>query len=157
LFFVLLLTCAAVRYRAGAVIPYLPLRHLPVVGLASKSYTFLGFRVAPGTESGFGAAYEDDGATTAYLGGHYGYTSLQYSRFSPSGFNAVISPAVNSTQSMAQRSYQVRMWLWDQSTVFLLSHLLCLSFTSSTLLPPFPSPSATLRPAPPFPSIATRH
>ena len=32
------------RYRAGAVIPYLPLRALPVVGLASKPYSFLAFR-----------------------------------------------------------------------------------------------------------------
>ncbi len=98
-------TC--VRYRAGAVISYLPLRHLPVVGLASKSYSFLGFRVAPGAESGFGAVYEDDGATTAYLDGHYSFTTLQYSRSSRASFNAVISPAANSTGSMVQRSYQV--------------------------------------------------
>ena len=100
------LTRIAVRYRAGAVIPFLPLRHLPVVGLASKSYSFLGFRIAPGAQSGFGAVYEDDGATTAYLDGHYGFTTLDYSA-SPSSFSALISPSANSTSSLVQRSYQV--------------------------------------------------
>ena len=96
------------RYRAGAVIPFLPLRHLPVVGLASKPYTFLGFRIAPGAESGFGSVYEDDGSTTAYLtDGHFGHTTLEYSRFSTSSFNAVISPSANSSFSMTVRSWQV--------------------------------------------------
>jgi hypothetical protein len=101
------LTCVPLRYRAGAVIPYLPLRHLPVVGLASKPYSFLGFRVAPGAEGGFGSVYEDDGYTTAYLDGLYGHTTLQYARASPSSFNAVISPSANSSGIMSQRSYQV--------------------------------------------------
>jgi alpha-glucosidase (family GH31 glycosyl hydrolase) len=99
------------RYRAGAVIPFLPLRHLPVVGLASKSYSFLGFRIAPGAESGSGSVYEDDGSTTAYLNGHYGYTTLEYTRFSSSSFNALISPSVNSSGSMALRSYQVTSYV----------------------------------------------
>lgn len=55
-------------YRAGSVIPFLPLESLPTTGLASKQYEYLGFKVVPGG-AGAGAftVYEDDGATTAYL------------------------------------------------------------------------------------------
>jgi alpha-glucosidase (family GH31 glycosyl hydrolase) len=80
-------------FRAGAIIPYLPLKSLPsLVGVAVKQYHFLGFRVVP-TASGSvatsqhqaaaaaagesstaagessTAVYEDNGATTAYLDG----------------------------------------------------------------------------------------
>ena len=56
-------------YRAGAVIPFLPLESMPsLTGLASKQYSFLGFKVVPGGPgAGSFSLYEDDGATTAYL------------------------------------------------------------------------------------------
>ena len=50
---------------------YLPLKSLKtLVGVATKQWGFLGFRIVPG---GGGkqstAVYEDDGSTTAYLDG----------------------------------------------------------------------------------------
>ena len=56
-------------YRAGAVIPFLPLESMPsLTGLASKQYSFLGFKVAPGgSGAGSFTLYEDDGVSTAYL------------------------------------------------------------------------------------------
>jgi hypothetical protein len=56
-------------YRAGAVIPFLPLESMPsLTGLASKQYVFLGFKVVPGgSGAGSFTLYEDDGFSTAYL------------------------------------------------------------------------------------------
>jgi hypothetical protein len=55
-------------YAAGAVLPYLPLRSLPSsVGNAARQYSFLGWRIVPGSSAGAGSVYEDDGSTTAYL------------------------------------------------------------------------------------------
>jgi hypothetical protein len=88
------------------VIPFLPLRHLPVVGLASRSYSFLGFRIVPGSSSGSGSVYEDDGVTTAYADGHFGYTTLSYSS-SADGFAAFITPSPTFSWSAPMRSYQV--------------------------------------------------
>lgn len=57
-------------FKAGSIIPYLPLKSLPtMVGVAIKQYGFLGFRIIPGANSTTSttAVYEDDGSSTAYL------------------------------------------------------------------------------------------
>jgi hypothetical protein len=46
-------------YVAGDVVPYVPIRSLPVlVGNAGRQYTFLGFKVVPGAGSGSVSVYE---------------------------------------------------------------------------------------------------
>lgn len=65
--------------RAGAVVPYTPLRSMPsTAGVASRQYGFLGWRVYPGAASGEGYAYEDDGETTDYLNGAWMNTTCSY-------------------------------------------------------------------------------
>jgi hypothetical protein len=59
-------------YKAGAIVPYLPLKSLPsLVGVATKQWEFLGFRIIPTIDAGpqqySTKVYEDDGNSTAYL------------------------------------------------------------------------------------------
>eukprot|EP01116_Phalansterium_solitarium_P007898 TRINITY_DN2091_c0_g1_i4.p1 TRINITY_DN2091_c0_g1~~TRINITY_DN2091_c0_g1_i4.p1 ORF type:complete len:820 (+),score=372.39 TRINITY_DN2091_c0_g1_i4:134-2593(+) len=66
-------------YRGGAVIPFVPLASFAsLIGLAMQQYTFLGFKIVPGADSGETVLYEDDGATTGYLAGQYVTTTVQY-------------------------------------------------------------------------------
>ena len=57
--------------KAGAVIPYLPLKSLrTLVGVATKQYEYLGFKLIPGGNSSSSTkVYEDDGNSTDYLDG----------------------------------------------------------------------------------------
>ncbi len=98
-------------YVAGAVLPFLPLRSLPVLGLASQQYTYLGFKIAPGgSGAGSTAVYEDDGVTTAYLAG--GATSAWTTcAYSTAGSTVTVTISTNGTfpQLPAQRAYQLRL------------------------------------------------
>jgi alpha-glucosidase (family GH31 glycosyl hydrolase) len=70
--------------RAGAVVGRRPIcGQLDLIGGASAPYSALEFVVYPGTSSGQTTVYEDDGQTTAYVGGDYALTLGQYSRQSP--------------------------------------------------------------------------
>ena len=97
-------------YVAGAVIPYLPLRSLPVLGLASKQYTYLGFKIAPGgSGAGSTAVYEDDGVTTAYLTANaYAWTTAAYATV---GATTTVTISTNGTfpELPATRAYQLRL------------------------------------------------
>jgi hypothetical protein len=96
-------------YAAGAVIPYLPLRSLPVVGLAAQQYTFLGFKIVPGAASGAGSAYEDDGVTTAYLTkGASARTTAAYTT-AAGATTVTISTAGAYPELPATRAYQIRV------------------------------------------------
>ena len=98
-------------YVAGAVIPFLPLRSLPVLGLASQQYTYLGFKVVPGgSGSGSAQVYEDDGVSTAYLAG--GATSAWTTcTYATAGSVLTVTIATNGTfpELPAQRAYQLRL------------------------------------------------
>ena len=97
-------------YVAGAVIPYFPLRSLSVLGLASKQYTFLGFKIAPGgSGAGSAAVYEDDGVTTAYLtDGAFAWTTAAYAT---AGATTTVTISTNGTYPSlpATRAYQIRV------------------------------------------------
>jgi hypothetical protein len=72
-------------YRAGSVIPYIPLRSLKsLVGVADKQWTSLGFRIIPAsttTRASNTSVYEDDGKTTAYLApGASAWTTINVDR-----------------------------------------------------------------------------
>ena len=96
-------------YAAGAVIPYLPLRSLPVIGLAAQQYTFLGFKIVPGASAGSGAVYEDDGVTTAYLTqGAYAWTTASYAT-AAGATTVTITTNGSFTQLPASRAYQLRV------------------------------------------------
>jgi alpha-glucosidase (family GH31 glycosyl hydrolase) len=78
--------------KAGAVVPYVPLRSLPsIVGVAGKQYTYLGWRIYPGALNGEGYAYEDDGETTAYLDGAFVNTTCKYTTHADGGMEITIS------------------------------------------------------------------
>jgi len=96
-------------YVAGAVIPYFPLRSLPVLGLASKQYTFLGFKIVPGAASGSTTVYEDDGVTTAYLTADaYAWTTAAYIT---AGATTTVTISTNGSYPglPAMRAYQIRV------------------------------------------------
>jgi hypothetical protein len=96
-------------YAAGAVIPFLPLRSLPVIGLAAQQYTFLGFKIVPGASAGAGAVYEDDGVTTAYLtAGAYAWTTASYAT-AAGATTVTISTNGSYAQLPASRAYQLRL------------------------------------------------
>jgi hypothetical protein len=92
------------------VIPYLPLRSLPVVGLASQQYTFLGFKlVAPSAGGSSVRVYEDDGVTTDYLTADaYAWTECSYTA-SGSTLTVQISTTGTFPQLPATRAYQLRL------------------------------------------------
>eukprot|EP01012_Entosiphon_sulcatum_P010211 TRINITY_DN1591_c0_g1_i1.p1 TRINITY_DN1591_c0_g1~~TRINITY_DN1591_c0_g1_i1.p1 ORF type:complete len:919 (+),score=202.04 TRINITY_DN1591_c0_g1_i1:26-2758(+) len=96
--------------RAGTVIPSRP----PVsaghsIGLAARQYDSLVFTVFPGANSGVGKVYEDDGATTAYIGGVYAWTTLSYTRPSASSISITIATAGAFPALPSTRTYQVRL------------------------------------------------
>ena len=98
--------------RAGAVVPYIPLRSMPtIIGLASRQYTFLGFRIYPGaTGAVSGEAYEDDGATTGYLSGAYMRTTCTSTLATDgSGSITVASAGAGYPEFPATRAYQFRL------------------------------------------------
>jgi alpha-glucosidase len=95
---------------AGAVVPYLPLRSLPVLGLASQQYSFLGFKIAPGgSGSGSTTVYEDDGVTTSYLTANASaWTTAAYTR-SAGSVTVSISTSGSFPELPSSRSYQLRL------------------------------------------------
>jgi len=98
--------------RAGAVLPFLPLDFAPsLVGLAARGWAdALGFCVTPGAAAGAGAAYEDDGATTAYLGGAFAWTTAAYARHVDGGGVTVTISTNGSFEGLpAARAYAVRL------------------------------------------------
>ncbi len=98
--------------RAGAVVPYIPLRSLPTtVGNGGKQYSYLGFRVYPGATSGAGYAYEDDGQTTAYLSGAWVNTTCAYTVGSDGSVTVTIASTGTPYASFpASRAYQLRLF-----------------------------------------------
>ena len=98
-------------FAAGAVLPYVPLRSLPVIGLASQQYSFLGFKIVPGASSGTVSVYEDDGVTTAYLTSpatSIAWTTASYS-VSASTITVTISTAGAFPELPATRAYQLKL------------------------------------------------
>ena len=98
-------------YAAGAVIPYLPLRSLPVLGLASQQYSFLGFKIVPGAASGSVSVYEDDGVTTAYLTAPSASLAWTTAAYTTAGATTTITiSTVGSFPELpATRAYQLRL------------------------------------------------
>ncbi len=98
-------------YRAGAVIPFLPLESMPsLTGLASKQYTFLGFKVVPGG-SGAGSfkLYEDDGFSTAYLtDSAYVWTTASYTS-TAGGLDFTIASTGAFAAFPASRAYRLQL------------------------------------------------
>jgi hypothetical protein len=68
----------------------MPLSH-STLGLASQQYTSLQFVIYPGSSSGSGAVYEDDGATTAYVGGAFATTECTYATSSGSTIVKIVT------------------------------------------------------------------
>jgi hypothetical protein len=100
-------------FKAGSVIPYLPLESFPsLTGLAEKQYTFLGFRIVPGgtSASSSTAVYEDDGATTDYLeDAAKVWTTCNVSTASAGETSVTIKSAGSYPKFPATRSYQLRL------------------------------------------------
>jgi len=65
--------------RAGAVVPLRSLSNGDMQATARRTYDAMAFAVFPGAQAGTGAAYEDDGETTAYLAGAFAWHTLSYS------------------------------------------------------------------------------
>ena len=98
-------------YRAGTVIPYLPLRSLPVIGLAASQYSFLGFKIVPGGATGSAIVYEDDGITTAYLSAaSVAWTNITYAS-STDDSSMVITIVTTGSYPLlpTTRAYQLRV------------------------------------------------
>jgi alpha-glucosidase (family GH31 glycosyl hydrolase) len=98
-------------YVAGDVLPYIPLKsQSSLVGIGSRQYTHLGFRVVPGGASGSTTVYEDDGATTAYLTSNaYAWTTGSYVA---SGNTLTFTISTNGTSYPAfpaSRAYQLAL------------------------------------------------
>lgn len=98
-------------YVGGSVLPYLPLRSLPVVGLGAQQYTYLGFAVVPGANQGSAQVYEDDGATTAYLtSSAYVFTTAAYTAAADgSSMSITISSTGAYPEFPAARNYQIKL------------------------------------------------
>ena len=95
-------------YKAGALIPYLPLRSLPVVGLAAQQYSFLGLKLVPGGASGSVSVYEDDGVTTDYLTENaFAWTTATYTS-TPTSITITISTNGTYPALPTNRAYQIR-------------------------------------------------
>lgn len=90
--------------KAGTVLPSTPVRAGDTVGLAMRQYVELQFSIYPGTDSGEGAAYEDDAGTDAYLNGAFAETALTYTR-SDTAFEATITTTGNYTELPKARQY----------------------------------------------------
>uniref|UniRef100_A0A6B2KX16 DUF5110 domain-containing protein n=1 Tax=Arcella intermedia TaxID=1963864 RepID=A0A6B2KX16_9EUKA len=69
-----------VYYRAGAIIPRIPVNVGDTLGLAQRQYTALILTIYPGATSGSTQIYEDDGTTTNYLSSQYSWTPVSYQR-----------------------------------------------------------------------------
>ena len=97
--------------RAGAVVPYIPLKSMPsTIGLGSKQYTYLGFRIYPGAASGAGYAYEDDGATTGYMQGQFVNTRLNYVTGGDGSMTVTVtSEGAGYPSFPSSRAYQLRI------------------------------------------------
>lgn len=96
-------------YVAGAVIPFVPLESLEIIGLASKQYTFLGFKVVPGGTSGSVQVYEDDGVSTAYLTNNaYAKTSASYTS-TASSLAFTISTNGSYPELPNSRAYRIQL------------------------------------------------
>ena len=101
--------------KAGALIPYLPLKSLPtMVGVAQKQWDFLGFRILPGSGSTASTAvYEDDGSTTAYLTkGAFVWTHCNVSKASGTTTVDLLSVPASDTPYATfpkTRAYQFRL------------------------------------------------
>lgn len=97
-------------YVAGAVIPYLPLRSLPVIGLAARQYSFLGFKIVPGGAGGSASVYEDDGVTTAYLTRDaYARTTATYATTGATTTVTISTSGPGYPELPATRAYQLRV------------------------------------------------
>jgi len=98
--------------RAGAVLPFIPLDFAPsLVGLAARGWAdVLGFCITPGAGGGAGAAYEDDGATTAYLDGAFAWTTAAYARHADGGgVSVTISTKGTFAGFPVSRAYAIRL------------------------------------------------
>lgn len=97
--------------RAGAVVPYIPIKSLPTsIGIAARQYTYLGWRIYPGAASGSGYAYEDDGHTVGYLSGASVTTTLSYTSGGDGSLTATIASAgAGYPEFPASRAYQIRV------------------------------------------------
>lgn len=100
-------------YRGGDVIPYLPLKSLPGVGLAIRQVSFLGLKIVPGgSGAGSTVVYEDDGVSTDYLDGTAKYvkTTASYTA-TPTGVVVTVGAAVGNGYAgfPATRAYQVKL------------------------------------------------
>lgn len=99
-------------YVGGSVLPYLPIRSLPAVGLAALQYSYLGFAVVPGATSGSTDVYEDDGATTDYLTANAYMTTTGAYTISPdqSTYTFTISNAGQGYVGFpSTRAYQIKL------------------------------------------------
>jgi alpha-glucosidase (family GH31 glycosyl hydrolase) len=63
--------------RAGAVIPRVS--NPTDTGVAGTTYPFVDWRIYPGSSSGSGRMYEDDGSSLDYITGGFAYTTASYS------------------------------------------------------------------------------
>ncbi len=67
-----------VFYKAGSIIPQIPIPLGQTIGLAQQQYNTLIFSIVPGATSGSTIVYEDDGLTMDYLSGQSVFTTAQY-------------------------------------------------------------------------------
>jgi hypothetical protein len=101
--------------KAGSVIPYLPLKSLrTLVGVASKQYEYLGFKLIPGGNSTSSTTvYEDDGNNTDYLDDKsHVWTHCNVSRDGPTTMIKIQSVAGGFkpyAKFPKERSYQIRL------------------------------------------------
>ena len=84
-------------YKAGSVIPRIPKPE--VLGVGTKPFTSVDWWIYPGASNGSFTLYEDDAQTLGYLQGHAAWTTVSYSRPSPSSVTVVINAPTGSGYS----------------------------------------------------------
>lgn len=94
--------------RAGAVVPYRPLHSGDMQATARRDYSELGFRIYPGAEAGSGRCYEDDGNSTAYTSGDFGWITTSFTWASDlTSFTANIAVSGTYSKQPATRLFTI--------------------------------------------------
>lgn len=94
-------------YRAGAVIPSIPVPVGDTLGLAQRAYTALNFAIVPGSSSGSGRVYEDDGFTMDYLNGSSAMTEVVYTRPDSATLSVTVSTTGSFPGMATARTYSI--------------------------------------------------
>jgi len=96
--------------RAGAVVPRRPFSAVTSgVGLAAHNYGAIEWSIHPGSTTGAGALYEDDGETYDYLKGNFSWTTTSYAHSSGSFRVNISAPNGSFTALPSSRAHTLRL------------------------------------------------